>query len=151
MRRKGRVMKDNYRIALMSALMSIAVCPAMVAAQVAGMPKTPGYSSKPLLTAPVSGDDTREMISVSVLIEPGGYSPEHIHPGDCIGTVIEGTVDVLERGKELRRVGAGSAVLHARDTVLQYRNSSDTPVRILNLLVVEKGKPRALPPPEAAK
>ena len=43
------------------------------------------------------------MISVSVLIEPGGCSPEHVHPGDCIGTVVEGTVDVLECGKELRR------------------------------------------------
>ena len=144
-------MKHEFRSGLLAALMSLAVCPALVTAQVAGMPKTPGYSSKPLLTAPLSGDDSREMISVSVLIEPGGYSPEHVHPGDCIGTVVEGTVDVLERGKELRRVGAGSAVLHARDTVLQYRNSSDAPVRILNLLVVEKGKPRALPPPEAAK
>jgi len=144
-------MKHEFRSGLLAALMSLAVCPALVTAQVAGMPKTPGYSSKPLLTAPLSGDDSREMISVSVLIEPGGYSPEHVHPGDCIGTVVEGTVDVLERGKELRRVGAGSSVLHARDTVLQYRNSSDAPVRILNLLVVEKGKPRALPPPEAAK
>jgi quercetin dioxygenase-like cupin family protein len=144
-------MKHEFRSGLLAALMSLAVCPALVTAQVAGMPNTPGYSSRPLLTAPLSGDDSREMISVSVLIEPGGYSPEHVHPGDCIGTVVEGTVDVLERGKELRRVGAGSAVLHARDTVLQYRNSSDVPVRILNLLVVEKGKPRALPPPEAAK
>ena len=144
-------MKHHFRSGLLVALMSVAVCPALVAAQVAGMPKTPGYSSKPLLTAPLSGDDTREMISVSVLIEPGGYSPEHVHPGDCIGTVVEGTVDVLERGKEPRRFGAGSAVLHARDTVLQYRNSSDAPVRILNLLVVEKGKPRALPPPENTK
>jgi quercetin dioxygenase-like cupin family protein len=144
-------MKHEFRNGLLAALMSLAVCPALVTAQVAGMPKTPGYSSKPLLTAPLSGDDSREMISVSVLIEPGGYSPEHVHPGDCIGTVVEGTVDVLERGKELRRVGAGSSVLHARDTVLQYRNSSDAPVRILNLLVVEKGKPRALPPPAAAK
>ena len=144
-------MKHEFRSGLLAALMSLAVCPALVTAQVAGMPKTPGYSSKPLLTAPLSGDDSREMISVSVLIEPGGYSPEHVHPGDCIGTVVEGTVDVLERGKEPRRFGAGSAVLHARDTVLQYRNSSDAPVRILNLLVVEKGKPRALPPPEAAK
>jgi quercetin dioxygenase-like cupin family protein len=144
-------MKHEFRSGLLAALMSLAVCPALVTAQVAGMPKTPGYSSKPLLTAPLSGDDSREMISVSVLIEPGGYSPEHVHPGDCIGTVVEGTVDVLERGKELRRVGAGSSVLHARDTVLQYRNSSDAPVRILNLLVVEKGKPRALPPPAAAK
>jgi quercetin dioxygenase-like cupin family protein len=144
-------MKHEFRSGLLAALMSLAVCPALVTAQVAGMPKTPGYSSKPLLTAPLSGDDSREMISVSVLIEPGGYSPEHVHPGDCIGTVVEGTVDVLERGKELRRVGAGSSVLHARDTVLQYRNSSDAPVRILNLLVVEKGKPRALPQPVAAK
>ena len=48
------------------------------------------------------------MISVSVLIEPGGCSPEHVHPGDCIGTVVEGTVDVQERGKELRRVGAAT-------------------------------------------
>lgn len=144
-------MKQHFRSALLAALMSLVVCPALVMAQVAGMPKTPGYSSKPLLTAPVSGDGSLEMISVNVLIEPGGYSPEHVHPGDCIGTVIEGTVYVLERGKELRRVGAGSAVLHARDTVLQYRNSSDAQVRILNLLVVEKGKPRALPPPEVAK
>ena len=141
----------TLRVSALAAVFALAGVAGPVAAQVAGMPKTPGYSSKPLLTAPVSGDETREMIAVSVQIEPGGYSPEHIHPGDCIGTVIEGTVDVVEDGKAVRRVGAGSAVLHARDAVLQYRNTSDGTVRILNLLVVEKGKPRALPPPAAAK
>jgi quercetin dioxygenase-like cupin family protein len=141
----------TLRMNALAAVVALAGVACPVAAQVAGMPKTPGYSSKPLLTAPISGDESREMIAVSVQIEPGGYSPEHIHPGDCIGTVMEGTVDVLEEGKAVRRVGPGNAVLHARDSVLQYRNSSDATVRILNLLVVEKGKPRALPPPAMAK
>ena len=116
-------------------------------AQAPGMPATPGFQSKPIQSAPVSGDDSREMHAIAVSIAPGGYSPAHIHPGDCLGTVIEGTVDLVADGKETRRVAAGEAFSNPRGTVHQFRNSGDVPVRMLTFVVVDKGKPRVMPPP----
>lgn len=122
-----------------------------VGAQAPGMPQTPGFQSKPIQSAPVSGDESKEMHAIAVSIAPGGYSPAHVHPGDCLGTVIEGTVDLVADGKETRRVGAGEAFSNPRGTVHQFRNSGDTAVRMITFVVVDKGKPRVMPPPEAAK
>ncbi|MBL8430188.1 MAG: cupin domain-containing protein [Dechloromonas sp.] len=122
-----------------------------VGAQAPGMPQTPGFQSKPIQSAPVSGDDSKEMHAIAVSIAPGGYSPAHVHPGDCLGTVIEGTVDLVADGKETRRVGPGEAFSNPRGTVHQFRNSGEVPVRMLTFVVVDKGKPRVMPPPEPAK
>jgi quercetin dioxygenase-like cupin family protein len=118
-----------------------------VLAQAPGMPQTPGFQSKPIHSAPVSGDESREMHAIAVSIAPGGYSPAHIHPGDCLGTVVEGTVDLIADGKETRRVTAGEAFSNPRGTVHQFRNSGDVPVRMVTFVVVDKGKPRVMPPP----
>ena len=104
----------------------------------------PGFDSKPILTSPISGDDQKEIVVISVAIAPGGSSPPHTHPGDCVGTVVEGQIELRAVGKDPRQVSAGTAFANPRGTVHQFVNSSDKPARLLTTLVVEKGKPRTV-------
>lgn len=108
----------------------------------------PGFDSKPILTSPISGDDQKEIVVISVLIAPGGSSPAHNHPGDCVGTVVEGQIELRAQGKEARPVSAGTAFANPRGTVHQFVNSSDKPARLLTTLVVDKGKPRTMMQPD---
>jgi quercetin dioxygenase-like cupin family protein len=124
------------------------MAPPVVFAQAPGMAQTPGFKSKPVHTAPITGDDAKEIVLISVAIEPGGYSPAHVHPGDCAGMVFSGNVEVVIDGKESRRFGPGEAFGNVRGTVHQFKNVGDTPVQMVNALVVDKGKPRTQPPPK---
>lgn len=104
----------------------------------------PGFDSKPILTSPISGDEQKEIVVIAVAIAPGGSSPVHTHPGDCVGTVVEGQIELRAVGKDPRQVAAGTAFANPRGTVHQFVNASDKPARLLTTLVVEKGKPRTL-------
>ena len=75
-------------------------------------------------------------------------SPAHTHPGDCVGTVVDGQIELRALGKDVRRVQAGEAFGNTRGTVHQFVNTSDKPVRMVTTLVVVKGKPRTMMQPD---
>ena len=106
-----------------------------------------GFSAKPLLQSTVEGDQNRETAMLAIAIAPGGTSGRHTHPGDCYGTVVEGRVELRVEGREPRRVSAGDAWHNPRGVVHELRNVGDTPARVVNTLVVDKGKPRLQPAP----
>lgn len=108
-------------------------------AQVSAAPKPPLFSSKPVQSSPVTGDPSKEIVLMAVSIAPGGAVPTHVHPGDCVGSVVEGAVELIVEGKEPRRMSAGEAYANPRGTVHSFRNTSDGQVRLLNALVVDKG------------
>lgn len=100
-----------------------------------------------LSRAPVSGDDTKEIIMQLVEFPPGATSPRHFHNGEEAFYVLEGgTVQVP--GKEPRVRAAGEhginrrGVPHAGYTVVGER-----PIKILSVYVVDKGKPLQEPAP----
>lgn len=126
---------------------AIAQSPALAPA----VPQTLGFSSKPVLVSPISGVEGRELVLISVTLEPGASSPAHTHPGDCFGAVIEGTMELRVDGKEPRRLSAGEAYATPANPVHQFTNVGEKPVRLLNTLVVEKGKPRTVATPFPAK
>jgi quercetin dioxygenase-like cupin family protein len=140
---------SSTRVASAFAVAAGALMAGVAWSQAPGLPPTPGFASKPIHTSPITGDDAKEIVVISVSIEPGGYSPPHTHPGECAGVVIEGTVDLVAEGKDVRRVAAGEAFSNTRGTVHQFRNSGDKPVRMATTLVVDKGKPRTQPVPAA--
>lgn len=109
------------------------------------VPQTAGFSSKPVLAAPISGDAAKEVVVIDVNIAPGAASPTHTHPGDCYGFVAEGTIELTADGKEPRKLETGQAFTNAQGTVHGFRNAGSTPVKLVNFLVVEKGKPRTVP------
>jgi len=106
-----------------------------------------GFAAKPLLQSTVEGDEKKEAALLAITIAPGGSSGRHTHPGDCYGTVIEGTVELRVEGREPRRVSAGEAWHNPRGAIHELRNVGDTPVRVVNALMVDKGKPRMQPVP----
>lgn len=107
-----------------------------------------GFVAKPLLLSTVERDESKETAMLAITIAPGGSSGRHTHPGDCYGTVVEGSVELRVEGREPRRVSAGEAWHNPRGVIHELRNVGDAPVRVVNTLVVDKGKPRMQPVPQ---
>ncbi len=126
---------------------SASTAPAGTPVPAAGVSR-PGFDSKPIYTAGVTGDEQKEVVMISVAIAPGASSPPHTHPGDCVGTVVDGQIELRALGKDVRRVQAGEAFGNTRGTVHQFVNISDKPVRMVTTLVVDKGKPRTMMQPD---
>lgn len=142
---------NAFRIGLLSGLVFAAFAASWAQAQQASAPAQQVYVSKPIMVSPVTGDDKKEVVLMSVAIQPSGAVPMHTHPGDCVGAVVEGTVELLVEGQAPRRVAAGEAYNNVRGTVHGFRNVGDTQAKLLNSLVVDKGAPRVQPAAQAAK
>lgn len=106
---------------------------------------TPLFASKPIITSPITGDDKKQMVLISVAVQPTGVVPLHTHPGDCVGTVIEGVVELLVEGQSPRRIAAGETYSNLRGTIHGFRNAGETQAKLLNSLVVDKGLPFVVP------
>lgn len=136
-------MKHTFRLALALAWGVAGGASSMAQQPAAASP--PLFTSRPIISAPITGDDRKQMILMSVAIQPAGAVPMHTHPGDCVGTVVEGAVELLVEGQAPRRVTAGEAYSNLRGTVHGFRNVGDTPARLVNSLVVDKGAPPVVP------
>lgn len=106
---------------------------------------TPGFASKQVLVAPITGVDGKQVVLVSVTLAPGATSPAHMHPGDCYGSVLEGVIELRLQGQEPRRYSGGESYATLGNVPHQFTNVGDKPVRLLNTLVVDKGRPATLP------
>jgi quercetin dioxygenase-like cupin family protein len=109
----------------------------------APVPSAPGFASKPLHSAPLSTDASREATVILVTLAPGATSPSHTHPGDCVGFVVEGSIEMRAKGQPVRRLNAGDAYSNMGGVLHEFTNVGTTPVRLVNTLITEKGKPRS--------
>ena len=107
----------------------------------------PSFVSKPLQVSPISGEDKKEIVLISVSMPSGGSVPLHTHPGDCVGSVASGEVELLVQGQAARRLAAGDSYANPRGTVHGFRNVGSGEARLLNNLVADKGAPRMVPAP----
>lgn len=139
-------MSASPRLLALAAALLFAVA---AGAQTPAAPATPGFASKPIQVLPVTGDDTREAVLIEVSLARGASSPVHTHPGDCIGVIVEGTIEMKAEGQPNRLLKAGDSYVNARGVVHHFTNVGDTPVRMYNTLVVDKGKPRTVTQPAA--
>lgn len=130
----------GYGIGRSSLAMAISLCSAVTFAQVTA----PGFVAKPMQVSPISGVEDKEAAFINVSMEPGAASPRHTHPGDCYGAVVEGTVELVVVGQEAKRFTAGQAWHNPRGPVHYFKNVGDTPARLVNALIVDKGKPRTV-------
>lgn len=89
----------------------------------------------------------KEAVVARVEVAPGARAGRHTHPGDEISYVQEGQVELLVDGQAPRVVKAGESFVITAGTVHDAHNSSDAPVKLLGVYVVEKGKPLATPAP----
>jgi len=76
-------------------------------------------------------------------IPPGGTSGKHRHPGIELAYVLDGSVELAHEGKPPVTVKAGEATMNTLGGIHTATNRGTTPVKILTVYIVEKGKPLA--------
>ena len=130
------------RLAYLLAPLALLALAATASAQPQG---SKGVKPTVLRTAPVPDAPNREFILISMEVAPGGGSGLHTHPGDEYGTVIEGTLMVKIGDKDFVPVSAGETFSAPEGTPMEIRNDSKQTVRVINVLINQKGKPRSTP------
>lgn len=82
-----------------------------------------------------------DIIVVVVEVPPGEALAKHIHPGEEIVYVLQGATLDLPDGSH-RELPTGVAVINARDVPhAGFKIGGDKPLKMLNVFVVDKGKP----------
>ena len=89
----------------------------------------------------------REAVVARVEVAAGARAGRHTHPGDEISYVLEGEAELLIDGQPPRTVKAGESFIIPAGTVHDAHNPGSTPIRLVGVYVVEKGKPLASPAP----
>jgi quercetin dioxygenase-like cupin family protein len=89
----------------------------------------------------------REAVVARVEVAPGARAGRHTHPGDEISYVMEGQGELLIDGQPPRAIKAGESFIIPAGVVHDAHNSSDAPIKLVGVYVVEKGKPLATPAP----
>ncbi|QGY06399.1 cupin domain-containing protein [Methylobacterium mesophilicum SR1.6/6] len=91
--------------------------------------------------APVSGDETREIVMQLVEIPPGATSRRHFHNGEEAYYVLEGALAQVP-GQQAKERPAGEHGINRRGVPhAGYTVAGDRTLKILSVYVVDKGKP----------
>jgi quercetin dioxygenase-like cupin family protein len=99
----------------------------------------------PYITSPLERDPSRVVRLTTVLVQPGGATPFHRHPGDQWEMVQEGEITYTVKGEVPKVLKAGDVVYIPRGTVHRNQNLSGQPVRTVQLMIVDKDKPDTEP------
>ena len=102
----------------------------------------PGIKRTILLRADDPGSAGYEAVMGVAEIPPGAMSGKHRHHGIEVAYVLEGSVVVERDGQAPTTLKAGEAFKNEA-AVHNARNTGTTPVKILAVYLVEKGKPLA--------
>lgn len=89
----------------------------------------------------------REAVIARVEIAPSAAAGRHTHPGDEISYVTEGEGEILMEGQPPLKVKAGDGFVIPGGVKHDARNTGTSPLRLVGVYVVEKGKPLATPAP----
>ncbi|MFC5520847.1 cupin domain-containing protein [Polaromonas jejuensis] len=132
--------KSSSRVLLVVVGAGLAIAAGLLFAQSSGLTRT-------LLTKADVSVPGREAVVARVEVAPGARAGRHTHPGDEISYVLEGQAELLIDGQSPRIVKAGESFVIPAGVVHDAHNAGDTPVRLVGVYVVEKGKPLASPAP----
>jgi quercetin dioxygenase-like cupin family protein len=126
-------------LAAIAAAAAFAVCgiQALVAQQ-------PGFTRVELQRQDLSVPG-RETVVARVEFAPGGAAGKHTHPGDEIGYVLDGSVQLEVEGKPPVTLKAGDVFFVPAGTVHAAKNVAPAQSKVLATYVIEKGKPLATP------
>jgi quercetin dioxygenase-like cupin family protein len=104
----------------------------------------PGFTRKMLQDQAVGASD-RHAVQVVAEFAPGAAAGKHTHPGEELGYVLEGTLQLEIAGEPPRTLNAGEAFFIPAGVVHDGRNTGSGALKVLATYVVEKGKPVASP------
>jgi quercetin dioxygenase-like cupin family protein len=91
------------------------------------------------------GSPKHEAVMAAVELQPGASAGAHRHPGVEIGYVLEGSVVIEHAGRPAATKKAGEYFQIDSNAVHNARNVTKTPMKLLAIYMVEKGKPLAEP------
>jgi quercetin dioxygenase-like cupin family protein len=104
--------------------------------------QAPGFTRKMLQDHDISVAD-RHAVQALVEFVPGGAVGKHTHPGEELGYVVEGTLELQIVGQPPRTVKAGEAFFVPAGVVHEGKNVGSGPAKVLATYIAEKGKPLA--------
>ena len=104
----------------------------------------PGFTRKMLQDQNLSVSD-RHAVQVVAEFVPGGVAGKHTHPGEELGYVIDGTLQLDVAGQPSRTLKAGDVFFIPAGVVHDGENVGSGPAKVLATYIVEKGKPVASP------
>ena len=114
-------------------------------AQTSTSPTGPAFSWRFFTTA-LDKDPSREVqmqMQLHLPNRPGnGF---HSHNGDQWEVVVEGEITFTVKGQAPKVLKAGEFVYIPRGTIHRNENKSNAPVRAIELLIKDKGKPQTIP------
>lgn len=87
----------------------------------------------------------REGVQVLAEFAPGAAAGKHTHPGEEMGYILEGTLQLDIQGKPPVTLNAGQTFFVPAGVVHDGKNVGKGPLKVLATYVVEKGKPVATP------
>jgi quercetin dioxygenase-like cupin family protein len=122
-------------------VLSCAVAMAIAAPAWAADPVKPQPTE--IQTTPLTGDPSREVRILNVILPPGADSGRHYHHGDQYTTVQEGMIQIDIDGQGAHVVKAGEAIHIAPMVWHRTTNFGDKPARTTEIFIVAKGKPLA--------
>jgi quercetin dioxygenase-like cupin family protein len=89
----------------------------------------------------------REAVIAHVEIKPGAFVGRHTHPGEEISYIESGEGELLIEGQPPRKLKAGDGFVVPAGAKHDAHNTGSTPLQIIAVYLVEKGKPLATPAP----
>lgn len=90
--------------------------------------------------APLSIPD-REVVQVLTEIPPGAASGWHVHPGEEVGYIVAGEVEMMVAGRQTMVLRAGDGFLIPPRTPHNARDLGPETGRMLSTYIVETGQP----------
>jgi len=104
----------------------------------------PGFTRKMLQDQNLTVND-RHAVQVVADFQPGCVAGKHTHPGEELGYVLEGTLELQIAGEAPRTLKAGEAFFVPAGVVHDGKNVGNGNAKVLATYIVEKGKPVASP------
>lgn len=118
---------------------------ALLLAAAAAAAQAPSPLKRTVVTRADVAAPGHEAVVVKAELAGKGHAGRHTHPGDEISYVNDGEAELVVDGEQPRTLKAGDAFVVKAGKIHDLRNNTGTPVHLLGVYVVEKGKPLATP------
>lgn len=120
----------------------LAACAVASSAQLAA--QQPGFTRKMLQDQNLSVQG-RHAVQAIAEFAPGASAGKHTHPGEELGYILEGTLQLEIDGEAPRTLKAGDSFFVPAGKVHDGKNVGSVPAKVLATYVVETGKPVGSP------
>ena len=104
----------------------------------------PGFTRKMLQDQNLTVQG-RHAVQAIAEFAPGAAAGKHTHPGEELGYILEGTIQLEIDGEAPRTLKAGDSFFVPAGKVHDGKNIGSGPARVLATYVVETGKPVGSP------